>query len=98
MREMAPRIFALDINGRPTLCFSAADAHEAIGICGLAEFRADLMTLSSGGRAICDEGAVLAVRVANDAEIAVFKKAAAQAAEADGPLFTFLITIDGQTA
>ena len=98
MREMAPRIFALDINGTPTLCFSATDAHEAIGICGLAEFRADLMTLSSGEKAICDEGSVLAVRVANDEEIVVFEKAAAQAAEADGPLFTFLITIDGQTA
>jgi hypothetical protein len=93
---MAPRIFALDINGTPTLCFSATDAHEAIGICGLAEFRADLMTLSSGGKAICDEGAALAVRIASEAEIAVFDRA--KTTEADAPVFAFLITVDGQTA
>ena len=91
---MAHRIFALDINGTPTLCFSAADAHEAIGICSLAEFRADLMALSSGGRAICDDGAVLAVRVASDAEMAVFERAAALAGETDGLSFTFLIAIE----
>lgn len=93
---MAPRIFALDINGTPTLCFSAADAHEAIGICSLAEFRADLMTLSSGGKGICDEGAALAVRVASEAEIAVFNLATAQAGAEDGPVFSFLVAIDGQ--
>lgn len=91
---MAPRIFALDINGTPTLCFSATDAHEAIGMCSLAEFRADLMTLSSGGKAICEDGSVLAVRAASDEESAVFGRAAVQAGAADGPLFSFLVTID----
>jgi hypothetical protein len=92
---MAPRIFALDINGTPTLCFSATDAHEAIGICGLAEFRADLMTLSSGGKTICEDGSALAVRTASVDECAAFERASAQATAMDGPLFTFLVAIDG---
>jgi hypothetical protein len=91
---MAHRIFALDINGTPTLCFNAADAYEATGICSLDEFRADLMTLSSGGKAICDEVAVLAVRLANEQEITAFRKAATQETASD-PVFVFLIATDG---
>ncbi len=93
---MAQRIFTLDLGGKPALCFNAADATEAIGICSLDELRADLMTLSSGGKAICDAATVFSVRTANAEEIAIFDKAAAAAPAADGPLFTFLIAIDGQ--
>ncbi len=91
---MSYRVFTLDIAGRPTLCFNATDAHEAIGICSLDEFRADLMTLSSGGHALCHEASVFALRVASDEESAVFGRAAGENT-ADGPVFTFLIAIDG---
>jgi hypothetical protein len=92
---MSHRIFTLDIAGRPTLCFNAMDAHEAIGICSLDEFRADLMTLSSAGDALCHAASVFAVRIASDEECAVFGRAAGQNT-ADGPVFTFLVAIDGQ--
>ncbi|MDB5654521.1 MAG: hypothetical protein JWQ94_2134 [Tardiphaga sp.] len=93
---MAQRIFTLDISGKPTLCFNAASPGEAIGICSLDEFRADMMTLSSDGHAICDDAAVLAVRNASAEEIVVFESATAQAPATDGPVFVFLIAIDGQ--
>jgi hypothetical protein len=93
---MIPRIFALDINGRSTLCFNATDAAEAIGICSLDEFRADLMALSSGGVAICDAAAVFAVRAASDEEIVVFDRATANEPADGAPVFAFLVGVDGQ--
>ena len=93
---MTQRIFTLDINGTPTLCFNAADASEAIGICSLEEFRADLMALSSAGHAICDAAAVLSVRTASDDEIAVFDHATAKQPADGAPVFAFLVGVDGQ--
>ena len=93
---MTARIFAIDINGRPTLCFNATDASEAIGICSLDEFRADLMALSSDGVAICDAASVFAVRAASEEEIAVFDRAMAKEPAGDGPAFVFLVGVDGQ--
>ena len=93
---MPQRIFTLDISGLPTLCFNAANADEAIGICSLDEFRADLMALSSGGGPLCHAASVFAVRIADDEEVAAFGRAAARAPAADGPLVAFLVAIDGQ--
>lgn len=92
---MTQRIFALDINGTPTLCFNATDANEAIGICSLDEFRADLMALSSGGVAICDAVSVFAVRAASEEEIVVFDRATANEPADGAPVFAFLVGVDG---
>ena len=93
---MAQRVFTLDINGMASVCFNAADAGEAIGLCSLDEVRADLAALTSGGKALCSATSVLSVRTAGVEEIAAFHLATAHTPPADGPVFAFLVAIDGQ--
>jgi hypothetical protein len=93
---MPQSIFTVDVSGKPTLCFNAADAKEAIGICALKEFRVDLMTFCSQGSAICNRASILNVRPASDRETVTFKNATTHACLLDGPVFMFLVAIDGE--
>ena len=88
-------VFALDIDGRPTLAFEADGAAEAQDICGDAELRADLTALTSDGVPLCAPDSTLKVRPAAQEETAVFRHAVAQAPASDQPTMTLLIKIDG---
>src|SRR3982074_1964254 len=60
-------IFAIEVDGKPTLAFEAKRYSEAEAICGDDELRAKLRLLKSGGVPLCGDNALLAVRPA-DAE------------------------------
>jgi hypothetical protein len=90
-----PRIFTLEIDGRPTLAFEASGLAEANEICADADFRSDLRALTSNGVAICAEGAALTPRAALQDEIAAFQRAVGLAPPSDQPTTVFLIKVDG---
>lgn len=90
-----PRIFTLEIDGRPTLVFEATGLAEAREICVDADFRSDLGALTSEGVAICAEGATLTPRLAVQDEIAAFQRAVGLAPASDEPTMAFLIQVDG---
>ena len=90
-----PRIFTLDIDGRPTLVFEATGMAEAREICIDPDFRSDLGALTSEGVAVCGKGATLTPRPAMQDEIAAFQRAVGLAPASDEPTMTFLIKVDG---
>ena len=90
-----PRIFTLEIDGRPTLVFEATGLAEANEICVDTDFRSDLRALTSDGVAICADGATLTPRLAVQDEIAAFQRAVGLAPPSDEPTTVFLIKVDG---
>jgi hypothetical protein len=89
------QVFALEVNGKPTLVFEATGIAEAREICLDADLRLDLSALTSDGIPICAEGATLASRPAVQAEIAAFNRAVELAPTSDQPTMAFLVKIDG---
>lgn len=89
------KVFTLEIDGRPSLAFDATSIEQAMGICALDEFRADLVGLTTHGAPLCGEGAAFIVRDAASTEVAAFQHALQRAEAADGPTFAFLIPVDG---
>jgi hypothetical protein len=94
-RPEPPRIFTLEIDGRPTLVFEATGLAEAREICVDPDFRSDLGALTSEGVAIYARGATLTPRPAGQAEIAAFQRALGLAPASDEPTMAFLIKVDG---
>jgi hypothetical protein len=89
------QIFTLEIDGRPTLVFEAAEIAEATQICFDADLRCDLRALTSDGIPICTENATLDARPAAQEEVAAFERAVKLAPASDEPTMAFLVKIDG---
>ncbi len=89
------QVFTLEIEGRPTLAFEAADLAEAQQICADADLRADLCGLTSDGTPVCTTAAILLTRPASEAEISAFQRALHLAPASDEPTMAFLINVDG---
>ena len=89
------RIFVLEIDGKPTLAFEAADVEEAREISHDTDLRADLCALTSAGVPICTGAAVLTARPAGQEETASFERAVHLAPASDEPTLAFLIQVDG---
>jgi hypothetical protein len=88
-------VFALDIDGRPTLAFEASGSAEASVICADDDLRLDLSTLTSNGNPICTTGDGFRVRPASEQEVAAFQRALQLAPPAQQPTMVFLIKVDG---
>jgi hypothetical protein len=88
-------VFALDVDGRPTLVFEAADLNDALAICMDDVLRADLSTLTADGFPICSANSSLQARSASSAEIIAFKHAVRRASPSEEPTMVFLIKVDG---
>jgi hypothetical protein len=88
-------LFILDVDGRPTLIFEAADFNDARAICMDDVLRADLSTLTADGFPICSANSSLQARSASPAEIIAFKHAVRRAPPSDEPTMVFLIKVDG---
>jgi hypothetical protein len=65
-------LFAIEVDGKPTLAFEAKRYSEAEAICGDEALRAKLSLLKSGGFPICGDNALLDVRLAHSDEAAIF--------------------------
>lgn len=89
------QIFALEIDGRPTLVFDAANISDARAICEDGELRADLSTVTADGAPICSANSRLEARLASPDEIDAFEYALERAPPSDEPTMAFLIKVDG---
>ncbi len=89
------QIFALDIDGKPTLVFDAAGIEDARTICQDATLRADLSILTAEGVPICAVNLRLEARSASPREVDAFEYAVKRAPPSDEPTMAFLIKVDG---
>lgn len=70
-----PRVFALDVDGKPTLAFEAINIREAQELCKEARLRADLTSQKSNGVPLCGPKSKLSVRLAEAEEAIIFGRA-----------------------
>jgi hypothetical protein len=68
MSVIFSRIFALDVNAKPTLTFEVRNTREAQQLCKEPWLRADMNSLKSNGILICDDTAKFSVRHATTEE------------------------------
>ena len=86
------QIFALDIDGKPTLVFDAASIEEAGEMCRDDTLRADLSTMTAQGMPICAARSRLDVRLASSTEVSAFEYAVKRAPPST---MAFLVKVDG---
>jgi hypothetical protein len=92
---LLPRMFALEINGKPTLVFGAKNLREAHELCREEWLRADLSVLASNCVPVCDAGAKLTARIATEAEAAIYRDAERGAGRSDDIMLVYLVDLDG---
>jgi len=76
MAFVVRRVFALDVDGRPTLVFEARNQMEARELCMEAWLRFDLSSQMSDGIPLCDAKSKLSARLATAEETRLFGEAA----------------------
>jgi len=87
-------IFTVEVDGKPTAAFNPRGSDDALGICGLPEFRSDLAALTSGGVALCGASSSITVRSATSSETAIFASGARNPSAESAITFVFLIDLD----
>jgi len=92
---VSAQIFALEVDGRPTLALEAPDLAEAQHICRDSDLRADLMALTSNGVPLCAPDSALSPRFATHEEVLAFQRAVGLAPPSEQPTMAFLVKIDG---
>jgi hypothetical protein len=93
--RLSPSIFTIEVDGKPTLAFEAKRYSEAEAICGDEELRAELSLLKSGDVPLCDDKALLEVRLARPDEAAFYRQAADTSQSNGGLLLVYLVELDG---
>jgi hypothetical protein len=88
-----PAVFALDVDGTPTLAFEARNTREARHLCHEGWLRADLTVQTSNGSQLCGPDSKLSVRRATDEEAQIFYLLARGKPTEDLPL-AYLVELD----
>ena len=88
------RVFALEVDGKPTLAFEAQNTRQAQELCKESWLRDDLIILSSGGAPLCSHQSKFTVRPANADEAVVYKEAANVAKPSDDVVLAYLVELD----
>jgi alcohol dehydrogenase class IV len=92
VEEVKPRVFTLEVDGRPILAFEAARISEAKQICKETWLLNDLIVLKSGGVPLRTAQSKLSVRPATSEEITIFEQAAPE--PSDEMVLAFLVELD----
>jgi hypothetical protein len=91
---MVTLVFALDVDGRPTLAFEANGRREARELCKEEWLRADLSLQTSNGSRLCGPDSKISVRRATADEVAKFNQSAEIAKPTDELLLAYLVELD----
>jgi hypothetical protein len=67
-------IFTIEVDRRPVVAFACRMHSEAEEICADERVRAKLRLMNSGGKPLCDDFAILRVRLARPDERVIYKK------------------------
>ena len=95
MSSTVGTVFAMDIDGKPTLAFEAKNLREASELCKEDWLRADLIALTSNGVPLCTAAAKLTVRRATENESQFYQGADQEAEAPDDLLLVYLVKLDG---
>lgn len=87
-------IFTVEVDGKPTLAFEAKRYAEAEVISESKGLRAKLSSLKSGGSPLCDDNAILKVRLAHPEEAALYRQAADASRPTGNLLLVYLVELD----
>lgn len=91
-------VFALVVDGKPTIAFEAKNFREASQLCKETWLREDLSDLKCNGVALCGSATKLTVRRADDIEIQTYRAAKDFQSDADDLLLAYLVDLDGVPA
>jgi hypothetical protein len=88
------RVFALEVDGKPTLTFEARNSRQAQELCKESWLHDDLASLKSGGVPLYTAQSKLSVRPATAEEAVTFSHAADAAKSSDDMVLTYLVELD----
>jgi hypothetical protein len=89
------RVFALEVDGKPTLAFEARTVRQAQELCKESWLHDDLISLRSGGDLLYTAQSKLSVRTATAEEAAIFNQASDAAKPSDELVLAYLVELDG---
>jgi hypothetical protein len=87
-------IYAIDVNGRPTIAFEAKSFREARELCKEEWLRGDLGALTSNSFPLCSVDAKLTVRRATE-ERRIYEEAEQSVQASDDLVLAYLVELDG---
>jgi hypothetical protein len=91
---MAILVFALDVDGRPTLTFEASSTRDARRLCNEEWLRTDLSLQTSNGSPLCGSDSKLSIRRPTADELEVFYQSAETATRSEELLLAYLVELD----
>jgi hypothetical protein len=88
------RLFALDVDGKPTIAFEAQNLMEARELSRELWLRADLSSQKSNGIPLCNANSKLSARRASSEEATLFGQARGAARPSDELVLCYLVELD----
>lgn len=95
MTAVFSQVFALEVDGKPTLAFEARNSQQAQELRKESWLRDDLASLKSGGVPLYTAESKLSVRPATAEEAAIFNRASDVAKPSDDMVLAYLVELDG---
>jgi len=86
-------IFTIEVDRKPVVAFACRKQPEAEQICADERVRAKLSPMKSDGKPLCDDFAILHVRLARANERAIYKEKAAAKSNDSSMLMVYLVEI-----
>ena len=87
-------VFAMEIDGKPTIAFEAKSYREAWELCKEEWLRSDLIVLTSNGVPLCSAAAKLKVRKATEIEAQIYRDAGRAAKASSDLVLAYLVELD----
>jgi hypothetical protein len=88
-------IFAMDVDGKPTIAFEAKNFREALELCKEEWLHVDLSVLKSNGVPLWKVGGKLTVRKATESEKWIYEEADQSVQAPNDLVLAYLIELDG---
>jgi hypothetical protein len=90
-------IFTVEVDHRPVVAFRCRKHSEAEAISADERVRAELSSISSGGKPLCNALSVIRVRLARTAERAIYGEQTASTSSAASLTMVYLVDLDDKT-
>ena len=92
--KLSRSVFTIDVDCRPVLMFSVRFYADAQAICADDRIRQRLSSVSSGGKPLCDDNAIVRVRLARPEEKVKYLEEAATRTDETGLVVVYLVKLD----
>jgi hypothetical protein len=92
--RLSRSVFTIEVDRRPVLMFSVRFYADAQAICSDGRIRQKLSSVLSGGKPLCDDLAIMRVRLARPEEKAKYLEEAATRSHETGLVAVYLVKLD----